>query len=264
MHSFTDQIGNNIQVPFPPKRIVSLVPSQTELLYSLQLDEEVVGITKFCIHPKSWFKGKQRVGGTKTINIAAVKALQPDLIIGNKEENVKEQIEALQGIAPVWVSDITTLGDTLEMIQSVGELVNKTERASKIASDIKLGFQQISPLKIKLRTAYMIWKNPFMVAAGDTFINDVMMYCGLDNVFMERKRYPETTIDELSSLGCQLILLSSEPYPFKEKHVTELQQQLPDAKIVLTDGEMFSWYGSRLLHTPGYLAGMIAQLQKQR
>jgi ABC-type Fe3+-hydroxamate transport system substrate-binding protein len=261
--SFTDQLSNFIQVSFPPKRIVSLVPSQTEFLHALGLDEEVVGITKFCVRPHSWFKTKQRVGGTKTINIGAVKALQPDLIIANKEENVKEQIEALQGIAPVWVSDIITLGDALEMMTSVGKLVNKTDQANKIASDIKIGFRQIRSLKIKPRTAYMIWKDPYMVAAGDTFINDLMTYCGLDNVFTESKRYPQTTIDELSLLGCQLLLLSSEPYPFKEVHVNELQKQLPDTKIVLTDGEMFSWYGSRLLHAPDYLTGILTQLQKQ-
>lgn len=263
MISLTDQLHDTIEISFPPKRIVSLVPSQTELLYSLGLDEEVVGITKFCKHPEAWFRTKQRVGGTKTINIDLVKALKPDLIIANKEENLKEQVEALRGIAPVYVSDVAALGHALEMIQSVGILVDKTDQARKMAFDIETRFQLIPSLKRKIPTGYLIWRNPYMTVGGDTFINDVMKYCGFDNVFKEKRRYPQTTIDELSTLGCQLLLLSSEPYPFKEVHVKELQKQLPGPKILLTDGEMFSWHGSRLLLAPGYLTGMLTQLQKQ-
>lgn len=260
--SFTDQLNNSIQISFPPKRIVSLVPSQTELLYSLGLEEEVVGITKFCIHPQSWFKTKQRIGGTKTIKTAIVKGLQPDLIIANKEENIKEQVQELQTIAPVWVSNIETLDDALEMIQSVGRLVNKTNEADKIAFDIKGGFQQIRPLKTKHRSAYLIWKDPYMTAGGDTFINHIMCRCGFNNIFSDYKRYPEITIEQLLLLDCRLLLLSSEPYPFKEKHVEELQQLLPNTTIVLTDGEMFSWYGSRLLLAPAYLTGLIRHIEQ--
>jgi ABC-type Fe3+-hydroxamate transport system substrate-binding protein len=259
LHSFTDQLYNTIQISFPPKRIVSLVPSQTELLYSLGLEEEVVGITKFCIRPQTWFKTKQRVGGTKTINIEAVKKLQPDVIIANKEENVKEQVEALQNIAPVWISDIETMEDALEMIQSVGKMVNKTNKADKIAFDIKNRFLQIHPLKTKLRTAYLIWKDPYMAAGNDTFINDMMNRCGLNNIYEDRQRYPQVTIEELLLRNCQLLLLSSEPYPFKEKHIDELQQQLPNTTIALADGEMFSWYGSRLLLAPAYFTELLSQ-----
>jgi ABC-type Fe3+-hydroxamate transport system substrate-binding protein len=261
--TFTDQLNNNIQFSFPPKRIVSLVPSQTELLYSLGLEDEVIGITKFCIRPEKWFKVKQRIGGTKTVNIEKVKSLQPDLIIANKEENVQEQIEALQHIAPVWTSDIQTLDDALDMIQSVGKLVNKTSEANKIAAEITNRFKQIPTLKSKLRTGYLIWKDPYMAAGSDTFINDLMSYCGFDNVFNNYKRYPEITIEQLGKLECELLLLSSEPYPFKEKHTEELQQLLPNTKIVLTDGEMFSWYGSRLLLAPDYITSMLTSIKNR-
>ena len=253
LFSFTDQLNNYVQISFPPKRIVSLVPSQTELLHSLGLEEEVAGITKFCIHPESWFKTKKRVGGTKTIKADVVKSLLPDLIIANKEENVKEQIEELRTIAPVWVSDIHTVEDALVMIQSVGKLVNKMKEADKIADGIMRGFQQMQQLNANPRTAYLIWKDPYMAAGGDTFIHDIMNRCGFNNVYADYKRYPEIAIQQLSLLNCQLLILSSEPYPFKEDHIKQLQQLLPNTLIVLADGEFFSWYGSRLLLAPAYL-----------
>lgn len=287
--SITDNANHLKYLSFAPKRIVSLVPSQTELLFSLGLDEEVVGITKFCIHPESWFRKKQRVGGTKTVKSEVVKALQPDLIIANKEENVKEQIEELEQIAPVSVSDIKTLDDALEMIISVGKLADKEERADKMVNEIKDGFEQIKLLSTKLNTAYLIWKDPYMAAGGDTFINDMLSRCGFTNIFQHIKRYPEVTINKFSitntqqpinnntlsagnplssvnsqpssSVPCQLLLLSSEPYPFKQKHIDELHTLLPFTKIMLVDGEMFSWYGSRLLHSAGYFKNFIQQIQ---
>ena len=125
-----DQMHRKIHLPrFPLRRIISLVPSQTELLYDLGLEEEVVGITKFCVHPPEWFQSKARVGGTKTIHFEKIKALQPDLIIGNKEENEREQIEALAECFPVWMSDIATLEDALDMMLRVGALVDRPEQA---------------------------------------------------------------------------------------------------------------------------------------
>ena len=218
--------NNPINFSFVPHRIVSLVPSQTELLFNLGLDEEVIGITKFCIHPKSWFQKKQRVGGTKTVKTDVVKSLQPDLILANKEENVKQQIEELEQIAPVWVSDIKTLDDALEMIKSVGMLVNKQDRANELVGQVKEAFGQITPVSKKLKTAYLIWQNPYMAAGGDTFIHDMLSRCGFINIFQDVNRYPEISINNhLSSINshlstdkkCDLLLLSSEPYPFKKK-----------------------------------------------
>ena len=271
---------NRTQPPsFPGKRIVSLVPSQTELLFDLGLDEEVVGITKFCIHPQTWFRKKQRVGGTKTVKTDTVKALQPDLIIANKEENVKAQIEELEQIATVWVSDIKTLEDAIEMILSVGKLVGREDPANKLVEQIREAFKQIEPLPRKLNTAYFIWKDPYMVAGGDTFINDLLNRCGFSNIFQHTKRYPEVSINKFSIVNaaatvnshisavtdeidnCELLLLSSEPYPFKQKHIDELQKMLPHTKIMLVDGEMFSWYGSRLRYSAEYFKNLIKQIQ---
>ena len=244
-----------------PKRIVSLVPSQTELLYDLGLDAETIGITKFCVHPQSWFKTKERVGGTKTIHIEKIQQLEPDLIIANKEENVKQQIEALAIDYPVWVTDVNNLADALQMIEDIGKITGKPKAANTLISNTAGAFSEIPKMKLPVKTAYLIWRKPYMTAGGDTFINDMLQLCGFENIFAGKARYPETSIAELQTAGCQLLLLSSEPYPFKQKHIDELSGQLPGIKIILADGEMFSWYGSRLLRSPAYFTQLIAQIQ---
>ena len=235
------------------QRIISLVPSQTELLHALGLNEEVVGITKFCVHPSEWFKTKTRIGGTKNINIEKIISLRPDLIIANKEENVKEQIKALQEFTNVYVSDISNFEDAIKMILEVGKLVNKTTQAVLLAEEIKTRFDTLKNInQNKIPAAYFIWQNPYMAAGGDTFINDMMNAGGFENIFGEKLRYPEVDVDELNVLNCKVLLLSSEPFPFKQKHIEALQPHLPNTKIVLVDGEMFSWYGNRLSYAPGY------------
>jgi ABC-type Fe3+-hydroxamate transport system substrate-binding protein len=233
-------------------KIISIVPSQTELLYSLGLDKEVIGITKFCIHPEEWFKTKTRVGGTKKLNIELIRKLQPDLIIANKEENVKEQVETLSDEFDVYLSDINNLEDSLKMIADVGALVNKQEEAKEIIEHIKEGFSSLKHPQREIKTCYLIWKDPYMTIGSDTFINDMMKRCGLKNIFSDKKRYPEVTLQDIKDSGCELVLLSSEPYPFKEKHIKELEESLPGMKILLADGEMFSWYGSRLMAAAEY------------
>ncbi len=242
-----------------PQRIVSLVPSQTELLHYLGLEQETVGITKFCVHPKSWFTSKTRVGGTKNLNIAAIKRLQPDLIIANKEENVKEQIEELANHFNVLVTDVNTVADALQMIIAIGQITGKATEAKLLVNKIEAAFLKIPAPEIFIRTAYLIWNKPYMTIGGDTFINDMLARAGLQNVFAHTARYPEVTIADLQAANCQLVLLSSEPYPFKQKHIDELQQHLPHAKIMLADGEMFSWYGSRMLLAAEYLQDVRRQ-----
>ncbi|MDF2192561.1 helical backbone metal receptor [Paraflavitalea sp. CAU 1676] len=261
MPIFTDQLNRTIDLPAQPRRIVSIVPSQTELLWSLGLEAEVVGITKFCVHPEPWFRSKRRVGGTKNVHPDIVASLQPDLIIANKEENVREQVEALADRYPVWISDVNTLEDALSMIRSIGSLTGKADEASELAERITTGYSKLIASPRPLRTAYLIWKDPYMTVGHDTFIHDQLSRCGFLNVFGDRLRYPAITVDELRAAGCELLLLSSEPYPFKEKHIDELQSQLPDTRILLADGEYFSWYGSRLLHAPAYFSELFQRLR---
>jgi ABC-type Fe3+-hydroxamate transport system substrate-binding protein len=259
LRTFTDQLGNALTIPFPPQRIISLVPSQTELLADLQLNNRVVGITKFCIHPQAWRESKTIIGGTKQFRFDVIQSLQPDLIIGNKEENYQEGIDQLRLTNPVWMSDIITLEDAQKMIEQVGELTDTSPRATVITGQIRnvfAGLEQLPPL----RTLYLIWRNPWMGAASGTFIHEMMTLAGLNNCLSHHSRYPELTHDDLQTLNPELILLSSEPYPFQQKHVMEIQALCPAARIVLADGEMFSWYGSRLAKFPAYVKSLIPVL----
>lgn len=244
-----DQMGNYVTISFPPKRIISLVPSQTELLADLGLDQEVVGITKFCIHPERW-KHKPHVGGTKHFDFEIIKRLGPDLIIGNKEENFQEGIAALREICPVWMSDIETLSDATSMIRAIGVLTDREHRAIQIAGSIEDSFGAIPKFERK-KTLYLIWKKPWMVAGRNTFIDHIMSSLGLINA-VNTSRYPELSESEIQRIDPELILLSSEPYPFNETHRQALMQLCPNANVQLVDGEMFSWYGSRLLKAPAY------------
>jgi ABC-type Fe3+-hydroxamate transport system substrate-binding protein len=259
MPSYYDQLGNLIILNHP-RRIISLVPSQTELLHYLGLEEEVAGITKFCIHPDLWFREKFKIGGTKNINIERVHQVKPDLVIANKEENDRSQIEELQNYYPVWISDINNLSDAYAMIGSMGSICLKTERAELLIREINLLFADLEKEVLKdiarPATAYLIWRNPYMAAGGNTFIDAMLDSCGLTNIFKSASRYPVISIEELKQKHCELLILSSEPYPFQQKHAEELKRYLPDTKIILADGEMFSWYGNRLLYAPGYFSDL--------
>lgn len=248
---FKDQLGQHIQLTQIPKRIISLVPSQSELLWDLGLRDELIGITKFCIHPNEMFKFKDRVGGTKTLDIQKIRSLKPDLIIGNKEENEYAQIKELQNEFPVWMSDIYNLNNAYKMISDIGELVNKKNEATRLVSNIQKSFSVIK--KYNKTVLYLIWKNPFMAAGNSTFIGDVLNQMGLINSLKNSDlRYPELTMDEIKNLNPDFIFLSSEPFPFKEIHINELKQLVPNATVKLVDGELFSWYGSRLLKSVEY------------
>ena len=261
MIELKDQTGKWVRFENYPKRIVCLVPSITELLFDLGLESEVVGITKFCVHPAHWFKSKARVGGTKTVSIGKVAGLSPDLIIANKEENVKEQVEALAENYPVYISDISNLEDALQMIQDIGILTEKTAKADEVIANIQCSFAQLDPSVHRVKACYLIWQDPFITVGGDTFINDMMERCGFQNVFKNHTRYPQTTLVEILKTDLELLLLSSEPYPFKEKHKAGIRAQIAEIsnseashiiKIQLVDGEFFSWYGSHLQHAALY------------
>lgn len=258
--TFTDQMGYTITLPQLPQRIVSLVPSQTELLFDLGLEDRLVGVTKFCIHPKEKVKQKTKIGGTKNFKLEVIDKLQPDLIIGNKEENYQEGIEALQAKYPVWMSDIYTLEDTLQMITQIGRLTGTEARAKELTQGIVSGFQLLRTLQPAIPTAYFIWRKPYMVVGGHNFIDHILQRCGFSNIFADQTRYPEVSPEQLQEAAPKLILLSSEPYPFQEKHIAEFQKLCPEATIKVVDGEMFSWYGSRLLKSAAYLQGIIEEV----
>ncbi len=255
MKTVYDQLHTPVHLKHPPKRIVSLVPSQTELLYDLGLTDEVVGITKFCIHPKVWFRSKSRVGGTKNADPEKVRNLEPDIIIGNKEENDRENIQEMSGIAPVWMSDIYTLSDALDMIGSIGAITGREQEATRFIEKIQGEFSELrSVAKHGKSCLYFMWKDPYLTVGKETFIDAMLEACGFENL-QKSTRYPEW--DFTSEQQPDVILLSSEPYPFSGDHFGFFQKRFPSAQILLVDGEYFSWYGSRLMAAPGYFKTVI-------
>lgn len=246
----TDQMGRPIELPMEPQRIISLVPSQTELLYDLGLGDRIVGQTLFCIHPRENFKHATKIGGTKKLKIEKIEALQADLIIGNKEENDREQIELLSTKFPVWMSDIKTPEDALQMISSIGQITNTKAQAEEIIAGLQAIYRRLSAQTSNTAsTIYLIWKNPWMAAGDDTYIHHMLQICGYQNLI--QGRYPEINFEEIQRLQPDSILLSSEPYPFKQTHLDEFKHILPNTEVKLVDGEFYSWYGSRLLHLVG-------------
>lgn len=249
--SFCDQMGETISFHRQPQRIISLVPSQTELLADFGLDENVIGITKFCVHPSAWLTRKVIVGGTKKFHFDIIEKINPDLIIGNKEENYQEGILALKAKYPVWMSDITTLQGAFSMITSIGQLTDKQLQANQITEDISHKFNTIKRYNGQ-SVLYLIWRHPWMAAGTNTFIHSLLTTIGLKNAIDFKERYPELSSEEIKEAEPDYIFLSSEPFPFKHSHVDELHRITPKSKILLVDGEMFSWYGSRLLYAPTY------------
>ena len=251
-------LGQLIRLRKPAHRIVSLVPSQTELLFDLGLEDQVIGITKFCIHPSTWLQSKKNVGGTKNIHIDAIRELQPDLIIANKEENVEKDILELQKYFPVWISDVNTLSEALIMIREIGILCNRAETAENLIAEIKNQFSSInnSSRFTGKKAVYYIWKNPWLTAGHHTFIDAMISACGLHNA-STNNRYPEISPKELAKLDIDYVFLSSEPYPFKEDEKEHLSSYIDSKKIIFVDGTYFSWYGSRLKPAPTYFKSPI-------
>lgn len=263
----TDQLGRKVVLPGPARRIVSLVPSQTELLASLGLEDEVVGITKFCERPRAWYRSKVRIGGTKQVRPDLIRELQPDLILANKEENVREQVEELSDEFPVWVSDIPGLPAALGMIDAVGRLCGREARARELVQRIQRAFSSWlteSSGAVRPSAVYLIWREPYMAAGGDTFIHDMLHRAGFVNALADAARYPTLTAAQLRELSPDVLLLSSEPYPFSDKHQDEFSDLCPQAVIMPVDGQIFSWYGSRLQYAPAYFRKLHERLEKQR
>jgi ABC-type Fe3+-hydroxamate transport system substrate-binding protein len=256
MKQLIDQLGISHTFESAPKRIVSLVPSQTELLYDLGLEDRIVGITKFCVHPYHLKSTREIVGGTKKVNYQKIRLLEPDIIVCNKEENTKEIVEELLKICPVWVTDISTVDDNFQMITDFGQLFDKrievrkwNDKLTFALSDFESFIENIPVRKV----AYFIWKNPYMVAGSGTFINELLKLNHFENAYDSQDRYPEIDIEKMNEQGnLDLILLSSEPFPFQTDDGYELVKHTENAKVVLVDGEMFSWHGSRLLKALEY------------
>ncbi|KMQ60794.1 iron ABC transporter [Chryseobacterium sp. BLS98] len=240
-------------------KVVSLVPSITEALFDLGLTEnEVIGRTKFCIHPEGKIKGVPIIGGTKNINIDKIKALKPDLILANKEENVKEQVKALMEDYKVLVTNIETIEDNYYLLKNLGNIFNKEERAQQFNLKIYDVLEQSKLESPTIKAAYLIWKNPYMTIGSDTFIHKILTEIGFENIFKDKTRYPEIQMEDLAD--ADVIMLSSEPFPFKEKHIEEMKAFYPDKKIMIVNGEAFSWYGTHIAKCGDYFKELLTEV----
>lgn len=255
LRTVKDQMGFAVQVPETPRRIVSLVPSITEYLHDLGLEDRIVGITKFCVHPSHYLKTKTRVGGTKNFKPDMIRALEPDLIVANKEENEKDMLLVLKNAGfPVWISEVYDFDSAVDMMLRLGDVCGVPEAAQSIVKDVQKARKWLKTPSETIPTAYLIWRRPYMTVNRNTFIHHMMQLCGMHNVFGEHPvRYPEISEEDLRRAAPRLVILSSEPYPFSEKHLEELEKILPEAYFFLADGEMFSWYGSRMIEAFDYL-----------
>ncbi|RCH55912.1 cobalamin-binding protein [Mucilaginibacter hurinus] len=260
MPVFYDQLNRPVNIPAMPQRIISVVPSQTELLFALGVFNELVGVTNYCVHPIEQVATKIKVGGTKTLNVNLIKNLRPDLIIANKEENDREQINYLAKLYPVWISNVNDLPGALKMIGAIGSITGFEKESATLTARIVDQFEKIHIPARRLKTMYLIWRKPYMAAGNDTFISSMLHECGFINALTE-PRYPVLSSEELSDLDPDLVLLSSEPYPFKEKHIMEIKKIVPRAIVAMVDGEIFSWYGSRLLYAPDYFVRLRQTLK---
>jgi len=263
--TFTDQTGTNIMLPATPMRIVSLVPSLTELLFDMGLEDRLLGITKFCVHPYHLKSTKKIIGGTKNVHVEKIRLLQPDIIIANKEENTEEIVAAMREIAPVWISDIVTLQDNIDMIEEFGKIFSVRTQSQQWVNKINFAladFKDFIKDKPTQKVAYFIWKDPYMAAANNTFINEMLKLNNFTNIYEKLDRYPEVIVQKMKIQGDpDVVFLSSEPYPFKDEDAFELGRHTHHAKTIFVDGEMFSWYGSRIVKAFAYFKKLQDRMQ---
>ena len=254
----TDHIGRQVTIPTTPKRIISICPAITETLFALGLQDEIIGRTKYCIFPEGIVESVETVGGTKEVKEEKIRALQPDLILAEKEENTLEIVHALEKIAPVFVLEVQSIQDAYRFTKTLGALTNKKSEAAQLMDACKAVFPS-SREQVK-NAAYVIWRKPYMVVGKSTYINDVLHTLGFHNPFVkEGSRYPAVTKEGLADANLDVLFLASEPFPYKEKHIEEFQAFLPNTKIVLVEGEMF-WYGSRMEIAGSYLERLATNL----
>ncbi|WP_370897178.1 ABC transporter substrate-binding protein [Chryseobacterium gossypii] len=237
-------------------KVISLVPSITEALFDLGLTEkEIIGRTKFCIHPEDKIRQVPVIGGTKNLNIEKIKSLKPDLILANKEENVREQVEALMEDFKVMVTHVETVEDNYYLLKNLGKIFNREDKAQ--AYNLKI-YEVLAQAKIKsqIKAVYLIWKKPYMTVGSDTFIHHILTEIGFRNSFGHTSRYPEITVEDLADTD--IIMLSSEPFPFKEKHIEKLKAFYPEKQIIIVDGEAFSWYGTHIAKCGDYFKNFLS------
>jgi ABC-type Fe3+-hydroxamate transport system substrate-binding protein len=259
----TDWAGVTHPKDFASPRIISLVPSLTELLCSLGLACHLVGRTGFCIHPRHVLRNVPKVGGTKNVNIERIKRLAPTHVIVNVDENTRETALALRSVVPhVVVTHPLTVKDNLALYALFGELFGAREKAAELSLALTQRLDACKARAEPLRgVLYLIWKDPYMTVSKDTYIADMLLQGGMEQIgFDSKSRYPEIDIKPAAARA-SAILLSSEPYRFGSADQKALSTDTAKP-VLLVDGEMMSWYGSRAISGLDYVHVLKAELEK--
>jgi ABC-type Fe3+-hydroxamate transport system substrate-binding protein len=229
-------------------RIVSLCPSTTETLVAFGLGGSLVGVTRYCVHPREALEGIARVGGTKNPDHAAIAALAPDLVLGNAEENRASDLAALAARHLVEVSHPTRVSDVPPLLRRLGALTGSAAEAEGWARAVEERLAAVAGPRPPSRFAYLVWKGPWMAAAAGTYISDLLETFGGVNVFdAARGPWPRTDEEELAALAPELLVLPDEPFPFGEAARACLAERLPAARVALASGEDLCWHGVRTL-----------------
>lgn len=262
-----DAFGRPFELGEPASRIVSLIPSITETLFSLGAGDRVVGVSKFCTEPRDGVKAKPKVGGQKNPRVDAIAALKPDLVVANVEENRKADVEAMWAAGlKVLVTYPRTVKEGIQLIRDLGVLTGESQRARAIAESCEAALAEVKQSvagRARVRTFCPIWRRPYMTFNHDTYVHDVLETCGGENIFGDRpERYPTVTLAEMAALKPELILLPDEPFPFGEKHLEDFRA-FPHVPAVragrasFLDGKILSWYGLRIAQSLPTLANLL-------
>ena len=265
--TFVDASGVRVTLAAPPRRIVSLIPSITETLFTLGLGEAVVGCTAYCTEPREGVATKTRIGGEKNPKLDLIRDLRPDLVVANVEENVREHIDTLRGWGiPVYVTYPRTVGDGIRLIRELGVIAGAAARGAEIAAGLETQLLEARARgagRGRVRVFCPIWRKPYMTINRDTYIHDVLATCGGDNVFAELpRRYPEVALADVALARPDVILLPDEPFHFRRAHLADFAEHpeipaLRDGRVHLVDGKLLSWYGPRIAHALAELPSIL-------
>lgn len=249
-----------------PRRIVSLVPSWTETLDALGAGPLLVGVTRWCVHPKALVERIEKVGGTKDPDVARILALRPDLVVCEKEENRREDVEAMRAAGlHVWLSDVKSVDDSIRWTASLGEAVGRGDAGTALAAQIRNAAEHVSRHMSRHVFVYVpIWRRPWMTLTRDTYAHSVLSLAGATNVFADVEgRYPERSPEDAINAGATAALLPTEPYPFHEKPAATdelVQAGFMRECIRIVDGEALTWYGARAVQGLGVVAAAVQGL----
>ncbi len=264
---YVDALGRTLEVKSPPRRIVSLVPSLTEALFVFGVGEAVVGVTNFCVEPREAVAAKTKVGGTKTLNVAQVVELRPDLVVASAEENRKEDMEALvrEGL-PVFVTLPRSVAAGIDLMERLAEMTGATEVGGRVVKEARRALAEVQAVnegREPARTFCPIWRKPWMTVGPDTYMHDFITVCGGANVFGWRhERYPRVDLSDMAERDPEVVLLPDEPYRFGAKHVPEITafegvSAVRNGRIYLLGGKHLCWYGPRIAGSLRYVSGLI-------